>query len=132
MSVRLFLMANLLPRPFFEVKMVNIAPRQVFVPSPQLMVAFTGLEGDVQWLSQEMSKQVASKLGRGLGFMNENRKQELELMQKFGWKVELESLNWLGMDFIGEWVGGLLTANEEEYYNKDTLDDDFVDLRLAI
>ena len=53
--------------------MVNIAPRQVFVPSPQLMVAFTGLEGDVQSLSQELSKQVASTLGRGLGFMNENR-----------------------------------------------------------
>lgn len=55
--------------------MVNIAPRQVFVPSPQLVVAFTGLEGDVQSLSQELSKQVASKLGRGLGFMNENRQQ---------------------------------------------------------
>ena len=55
--------------------MVNIAPRQVFVPSPQLMVAFTGLEGDVQSLTQELSRQVASKLGRGLGFMNEIRQQ---------------------------------------------------------
>jgi hypothetical protein len=56
-------------------QMVNIAPRHVFAPSPQLMVAFLGLEGDVQSLSQELSKQVASKLGRGLGFMNENRRQ---------------------------------------------------------
>ena len=58
---------------FFQ--MVNVAPRQVLVPSPQLMVAFTGLEGDVQSLTQELSRQVASKLGRGLGFMNENRRQ---------------------------------------------------------
>lgn len=55
--------------------MVNVAPRQVFAPSPQLMVAFTGLEGDVQSLTQELSRQVSSKLGRGLGFMNENRRQ---------------------------------------------------------
>lgn len=55
--------------------MVNIAPRHVFVPSPQLMVAFTGLEGDVQSLSQELSKQVSSKLGRGLGFMSQKRQQ---------------------------------------------------------
>ena len=60
--------------------MVSIAPRHVFVPSPQLMVAFTGLEGDVQSLSQELSKQVASKLGRGLGFMNENRQHRIALM----------------------------------------------------
>jgi meiotic recombination protein SPO11 len=65
-------------------------------------------------------------------FMNEKRKTELELMQKFGWKVELESLNWLGMDFISEWVAGLLIANEENNHNKDSLDEDFVDLRLAI
>lgn len=55
--------------------MVTIAPRHVLAPSPQLMVAFTGLEGDVQSLSQELSTQVSSKLGRGLGFMNENREQ---------------------------------------------------------
>ena len=55
--------------------MLNIKPRHVYVPSPQLMVAFTGLEGDVQSLSQELSRQVSSKLGRGLGFMNENRQQ---------------------------------------------------------
>ncbi|CAB9508000.1 Proteasome subunit beta type-3 [Seminavis robusta] len=56
-------------------QMVNIAPRHVYVPSPELMVAFTGLEGDVQSLSHSLEKQVASKLGRGLGFMNENRQQ---------------------------------------------------------
>ena len=52
--------------------MVTVTPRHVLAPSPQLMVAFTGLEGDVQSLSQELTSQVSSKLGRGLGFMNEN------------------------------------------------------------
>jgi meiotic recombination protein SPO11 len=90
-------------------------------------------ENDSVTIDDGQDMRVADHRDHGhTGFMNENRKQELELMQKFGWKVELESLNWLGMDFIGEWVGGLLTANEEEYYNKDSLDDDFVDLRLAI
>jgi 20S proteasome subunit beta 3 len=32
------------------------------------MVAFVGLEGDVQSLSQELQTQVSSKLGRALGF----------------------------------------------------------------
>lgn len=53
--------------------MVNIAPRHVLMPSPQLMVAFTGLEGDVQSLSQVLTNQVAAKLGRGLGFAQEIR-----------------------------------------------------------
>ena len=57
--------------------MFNIKPRHVYVPNPLLMVAFTGLEGDVQSLSQELSRQVSSKLGRGIGgfLMNEHRKQ---------------------------------------------------------
>jgi 20S proteasome subunit beta 3 len=56
-------------------QMVNIAPRHIYVPSPELIVAFAGLEGDIQSLSQNLEMQVASKLGRGLGFMKENRQQ---------------------------------------------------------
>jgi 20S proteasome subunit beta 3 len=48
--------------------MVNIAPRHVLTPHPQVMVAFTGLEGDVQSLSQDLSTEVTAKLGRALGF----------------------------------------------------------------
>ena len=55
--------------------MVTVTPRHVLAPSPQLIVAFTGLEGDVQSLSQELSSQVSSKLGRGLGFMDESRRR---------------------------------------------------------
>ena len=48
--------------------MVNIVPRHVWAPQPNVMVAFVGLEGDVQSLSQELKTQVSSKLGRALGF----------------------------------------------------------------
>ena len=48
--------------------MVNIATRHVFTPHPQVMVAFTGLEGDVQSLSQDLLTEVSAKLGRSLGF----------------------------------------------------------------
>ena len=42
-------------------QMVNIAPRHVFSPHAYLMVAFTGLEGDIQSLSQELRIHVNSK-----------------------------------------------------------------------
>lgn len=48
--------------------MVNIVPRHVWAPHPNLMVAFVGLEGDIQSLSQELQTQVSSKLDRALGF----------------------------------------------------------------
>ena len=48
--------------------MVNISPRHVYAPHPKLLVAFVGLEGDVQSLSQDLQVQVSSKLGRSLGF----------------------------------------------------------------
>ena len=55
--------------------MVNIAPRHVLMPHPQLMVAFAGLEGDIQSLSQELSIQVTSKHNRALGFMGSSSPQ---------------------------------------------------------
>jgi 20S proteasome subunit beta 3 len=48
--------------------MVNVVPRHVWSPHSNLMVAFVGLEGDVQSLSQELQTQVASKLDRAIGF----------------------------------------------------------------
>jgi len=56
-------------------QMVNVAPRHVLTPKGgHLMVAFTGLEGDVQSLSQELSIQISSKLSRALGFMGSRRR----------------------------------------------------------
>lgn len=48
--------------------MVNIAPRHVWVPQPNLMIAFVGLDGDVQSLAQTLQVEMATKLNRALGF----------------------------------------------------------------
>jgi len=49
-------------------QVVNVGPRTVLAPSPRLLVAFTGLEGDVQSLADELSAQVSAKVGRSSGF----------------------------------------------------------------
>ncbi|VEU38496.1 unnamed protein product [Pseudo-nitzschia multistriata] len=49
-------------------QMVNIAPRHVWAAHPNLMLAFSGLEGDVQSLSEELQLEVAAKRNRALGF----------------------------------------------------------------
>jgi 20S proteasome subunit beta 3 len=45
------------------------------MPHPKCMVAFTGLEGDIQSLSQELSIQVTSKQNRG--FMTHTKKRQI-------------------------------------------------------
>jgi 20S proteasome subunit beta 3 len=47
-------------------QMVNVVPRKVMMPpDSQVMVVFTGLEGDIQSLMQELEIQVESKTSRG-------------------------------------------------------------------
>mmetsp|Transcript_26203 Transcript_26203/g.75675 ORF Transcript_26203/g.75675 Transcript_26203/m.75675 type:complete len:348 (-) Transcript_26203:34-1077(-) len=48
-------------------------PRHVLAPNPSLLVAFTGLDGDVRSLSEELSVQMSAKIGRvsGFGFEDE-------------------------------------------------------------
>ena len=57
-------------------QMVNIAPRHVWAPHPNLMLAFSGLEGDVQSLSEELQMEVAAKRNRALGFSIAGSKSE--------------------------------------------------------
>jgi hypothetical protein len=45
--------------------------------------------------------------------VNEVRTMEMELMKKNGWKVELESLHWLGIDFMSNWLENTLLRNTE-------------------
>lgn len=45
--------------------------------------------------------------------LNESRRMEIELMKENGWKVELESLHWLGMDFMSNWLEDILLTNKE-------------------
>ena len=49
-------------------QMVNIAPRHVWAAHPNLMLAFSGLEGDVQSLAEELKMEVDAKRNRALGF----------------------------------------------------------------
>lgn len=49
-------------------QMVNVSPRTVLIPHSSLVVAFAGLEGDVQSLAQEISTHVSAKMGRHTGF----------------------------------------------------------------
>ena len=49
-------------------QMVNIAPRHVWTPHPNLLMGFVGFEGDVVSLMQDLKLQVSSKRNRGLGF----------------------------------------------------------------
>ena len=59
-------------------QMVNIAPRHVWTPHPNLMLAFSGLEGDVQSLSEELKMEVDAKRNRALGFSISGSKTETE------------------------------------------------------
>lgn len=43
----------------------------------------------------------------------EERLDELELMQANGYKVELEAMHWLGMDYISNWLEEILLAEEQ-------------------
>lgn len=47
--------------------LVNVQPRSVLMPSPHVVVAFTGLQGDVETLQQELASLVDDKYARGLG-----------------------------------------------------------------
>ena len=47
--------------------MVTVAPRLVWIPHPSLMVAFVGLDGDVQSLSETLQVEIHGKLNRALG-----------------------------------------------------------------
>ena len=49
-------------------QMVTLTPRTVLIPHSELIVAFAGLEGDVQSLSKELSTQISSKMNGHLGF----------------------------------------------------------------
>jgi len=51
-----------------DLSLIAVRPRQVLFPTPRLLVAFTGLEGDVQSLREELSAQIAFRYARGSGF----------------------------------------------------------------
>jgi len=90
-------------------------------------------------------KKVEGMLVETNEFVNEHggggRGKELEDMVENGWKVELESLHWLGMEFMSSWLKELLVVNQEWMERGDDVssndwhgvdDDENYDPRLAI
>lgn len=49
----------------------------------------------------------------------EERLEEVELMQSNGYKVELEAMHWLGMDYMSEWLAEMLLAEEERFEREE-------------
>ena len=49
---------------------------------------------------------------------NKYRYEELEIMQENDYKVELEAMNWLGMDYLTNWVYETLTRHDEQLLAK--------------
>jgi len=48
-------------------QMINVSPRTVLLPSPTVIVGFTGLGGDVLTVADELSEQLSSRMDRTLG-----------------------------------------------------------------
>jgi len=49
-------------------QMVNVSKRTILTPHSRVIVGFTGLEGDVQSLAQELSMYISTKVDRHFGF----------------------------------------------------------------
>ena len=48
---------------------------------------------------------------------SEKRWEELEMMLDNGYKMELEALQWLGMDYITDWVGAIFDYNVSPHHD---------------
>lgn len=57
---------------------------------------------------------------------SEMRVEELEEMQSSGRKVELEALNWLGMDYMCSWVKSILEQHDIEVANGNGRSSEFI------
>lgn len=87
-------------------------PPAVFQPLTQL---------DVQRLSQTL----LSERGHGWvetedEYINDARFEELEDLLEGGTKMELEALHWLGIEYLGEWLGKIF-----EYNLRENLEDEY-------
>lgn len=61
-------------------------------------------EHDQRRLDRNLLRETCSWTGCG---QDERRLEELEDMRESGYKVELEALNWLGMDYAAKWLGDI-------------------------
>lgn len=70
-----------------------------------------------QRLTDVDERRLEKLLGEAHPFHNdhrdgEERLQELEIMQSNGYKVELEAMHWLGMDFMSDYLEQVLLDEE--------------------
>ena len=56
--------------------------------------------------------------------INEARCEELEDLLEGGTKMELEALHWLGVEYLGQWLGNIFEYNLRERHDEDSDDDD--------
>ena len=130
-----------------QLKEQNVLPAEVF----QMLTALD--KKKIEKLCHETNMFVhgenCSDDGDGSYSGYNRRLDELEFMEELGYKVELESLNWLSIDYITNWLLDVLVTNEkynevkggrgrveEDHENMDEMDDcsedGHFDIRLAI
>ena len=92
---------GLRPSQLQEMEIGRRLPKEVFQKLTGMDVRkLKGLEEQGQ--EQEQDQEGGNMFVRGL---------EIQLMRENGWKVELESLHWLGMGFMSDWLEDVLDAN---------------------
>jgi DNA topoisomerase VI subunit A len=115
---------GLRPSTVWKLKEENILPKEVYQSLTELD------KKKIEKLCRETNTFVHGH-GRGHGHGQGNRSgcakydhddfegrrmEELEFMAEMGYKVELESLHWLGMDYISNWLLDVLIANERHMH----------------
>ncbi len=103
------------------IKWLGLRPSQVEALQPQLAT-------NVFQQLTDVDKKRLEKLCQPYHPFHDNhdhqqeRLDELCLMQTNGYKVELEALHWLGMDFLSKWVEDLLVRHENSNGDDDDTD----------
>lgn len=94
---------GLRPSQLQEMEIGRRLPKEVFQKLTGMdMRKLKGLEEQGREQEEEQEEEGGNVLVRGL---------EIQLMRENGWKVELESLHWLGMGFMSDWLEDVLGAN---------------------
>jgi len=106
---------GLRPSQLQEMEIGRRLPKEVFQKLTGMdMRKLKGLEE----LGREQEREQVEEGGNAFVSVNEVRGLEIQLMRENGWKVELESLHWLGMEFMSDWLEDVLGANLKYNYRE--------------
>ena len=95
---------------------------------PQVFQELTSLD------RKRLEDSLMGSLGYEWTSYSERRLEELELMSKNGYKMELEALHWLGMDFFNVWLGRMFQheyakqSNQNHHREEDPFPEDVRDI----